>query len=67
MKNFLLFAYQLFVAFGASLLTCVVVHIWIYPLDGNVKLAHFIFFGLHYILLEHALNQGRKNNATSKI
>lgn len=59
MKNFLLFGYQMFVAFGASSLTCVVIHIWIYPLDDNVKLAHFIFFGLHYILLEYAFNQAR--------
>ena len=59
MKNFLLFVYQIFVAFGASLLTCVVIHIWVYPLDGNIDLFHFIFFGLHYILLEYALNRVR--------
>ena len=59
MKNFILFLYQLFVAVGAATLTCALIHIYIYPLDDMVRLVHFIFFGLHYILLEHALNSAR--------
>lgn len=61
--NFIWFLYQLFLASAAATFSCALVEVYIYPLDDNVRLAHFLFFGLHYIIIEYVLKEVT-NNAT---